>query len=118
MGHILRDCTAVVAKKGVSGVDGTEVAPSASARGTLASFVVKRRPVVCSGDCEWRSVNASSSATVDRGVELCDGAFEGSHLFKENAPRSDGKMSFPMRVTRCNSLAPSDSCKERTCLES
>ena len=51
VGHILRDCTAVVAKKGVRSADGAEVAPCAPARCTLASFVVKRRPVGCSG--EW-----------------------------------------------------------------
>ena len=80
VGHILRDCTAVVAKRGVSGVDGAEVAPSAPARGTLASFVVKRHPMGCSGDCEWRLMNARGSATVDREVELRDCVLEEYYL--------------------------------------
>ena len=99
---------------GVSGVDGPEIASSAPARGTLASFVVKRRPVGCGGDCEWRSVNARGSATVDRGVELCDSVFEEPYF--DLAKRVDVRRPdefFQIRRSRRNLLALSRICKER-----
>ena len=39
----------------------------------------------CSGDCEWRSVDARGSVTVDRGVELCDGVVEDDCVLLERS---------------------------------
>ena len=74
VGHILRDCPAA-AKPKVSAVEESPPAQVLRANGTFVSFCVKRRPVGCSTDSNWRSVGAHGLATVDYRANACDNDF-------------------------------------------